>query len=309
MFPVTIRKASAPWLQAIQDANNFQIRSDRNSVSRSFKSFSPSSHVTRGCKHRIKPALCSSRVSALGDALTRFRVAIKASSSKSRSLSPRLPACWIAGIVETGEPWENSQRKWVTSATWRSPDKNSLPKNLAIYMDWLIQWCSSHFECYTSCHKNFSPAESLNSTPLHHMTSHHIASYDITHHTSHHITWHRTTWHEISQPTVLSVLKSPHNQTHDIIPNHTTSHHISSHHGTSHHITTDTPQKHHHQTNGWRLVHKKKLGWGSDWLVAQRTFYRQIFSLADFSPWNFRPGSRTTGMYLPESISSPNYHP
>ena len=57
-----------------------------------------------GCKHRIKPALCSSRVSALGDALTRFRVAIKASSSKSRSLSPRLPACWIAGIVETGEP-------------------------------------------------------------------------------------------------------------------------------------------------------------------------------------------------------------
>ena len=86
-----------------------------------------------------------------------------------------------------------------------------------------------------------------------------------------------------------------------LITNHITSSHHAANHMTSYHITSQhitSPPTHHWNTtshhtrrNGWRLLHAKNSIWASHWLVALRTFYRQILSVnyRSFSPWNFRP--------------------
>ena len=63
---------------------------------------------------------------------------------------------------------------------------------------------------------------------------------------------------------------------------------------------------HHHGTsrhwNGWKLLRTKKSAWASHWLVALRTFYGQILSLAGrfFFPVKLPPPARirSPGKYL-----------
>ena len=113
--------------------------------------------------------------------------------------------------------------------------------------------------------------------------------------TPHHITRHDMTWHDILQLTTLPRLTSPHNQPHYFISPRSQPHDIILHQITAHHITTtDTPRKrnqippkHHHQmerlkmAEGWRT--QEYLFGASHWLVAVRTFYTQILSLAETS--------------------------
>ena len=94
--------------------------------------------------------------------------------------------------------------------------------------------------------------------------------------TSHHITWPH------NQPTSHNHIEpQPHN-----IPSHpiASHHHSTAHHITSHHHHRHTTTSNHQNTTtkryGWRLVHTKNSVWPAHWLVALRTFQRQILCLA-----------------------------
>ena len=79
-------------------------------------------------------------------------------------------------------------------------------------------------------------------------------------------------------------LASPH-----LTSNRTTSQPTTSHHNASHHITP--PPKYQRQTEKL-LVRNENSVWAAQWLVALRTFYRQIISLAyRFFPLKLPPGS------------------
>ena len=117
----------------------------------------------------------------------------------------------------------------------------------------------------------------------HHLAIHHItqphrittASHPIPSHHITFITWHSMTWHHVI---------SSRNQPHYLISPCNQPHHLTAH---SHQHTTETKP-----ANSWRLVRAQNLVWAAAWLVALRTFYRQILSLAcsvGFSLWNFCP--------------------
>ena len=113
--------------------------------------------------------------------------------------------------------------------------------------------------------------------------------------TSHHL----ISSHRISPCNQPHYLTSPHNQPHfhisppnhphDIIPHHNTSHRHHRHTMETQPDTTKTPPD--GTAEGWCA--QKKLVWAAHWLVALRTFYRQIIALASgvFIPEASAPGS------------------